>query len=454
MTKTRSILLRDGTGESGPVVYWMHREHRARDNWGLLRAQRMALKRLVPVCVVYGLSPAFLEAGPRQFRFLVRGLEETAKTLEDNNIPFLLRLDSPDRAVPELCRELRASAVVTDFDPLRLKRDWVASVLRDVPVPVWETDSRNLVPCRAASDKREYMARTIRPKIHRNLPDFLVEPPGLVRHPFPLESRPASATWEQALEHAANLSGIDRDIPFEPGEDAARSRLDTFIATRLNRYGKGRNVPTDPVVSGLSPYLHFGQISSLRAALEVMQSGADQQSVDAFIEEMIVRRELADNFCLHSPDYDSVTCFPQWAQDSLDAHRDDPRPHLYSLEEFERGMTHDPLWNAAQTEMVRTGYMHGYMRMYWAKKILEWTESPEQAMQFAILLNDRYQLDGRDSNGYTGIAWSIGGVHDRAWKERPVFGKIRFMSYNGAKSKFRIQQYIDAQMQPGLMNGF
>ncbi|WP_147818985.1 deoxyribodipyrimidine photo-lyase [Salidesulfovibrio onnuriiensis] len=445
MPEQRTRQIRQGAQRPGPVVYWMHREHRARDNWALLFAQSLAMERRQPLCVAYALAPGFLEAGRRQFAFLCAGLRETAAELEEKNIPFLLRLGDPPAAIPKLARELGAAALVTDFDALRLKRGWVSDVCSDLDMDIFETDSRNIVPCWTASDKREYAARTMRPKVHRLLPDFLVEPPELLPHPVALEKLPATATWEEVDRFLASRPGPE-STAFVPGGAAATRALDTFIKTRLNRYGKGRNVPTDPVVSRLSPYLHFGQISSLRVALSVLAAHADKDSKDSYLEELIVRRELSDNFCYHEPEYDSTRCFADWASTTLAEHADDPRPHLYSDEQLERGLTHDPLWNAAQAEMVRTGHMHGYMRMYWAKKILEWTESPDRAMRVCIALNDRYQLDGRDSNGYTGIAWSIGGVHDRAWKERPVFGKIRYMSFNGAKSKFRIREYIDEHL--------
>jgi deoxyribodipyrimidine photo-lyase len=195
-------------------------------------------------------------------------------------------------------------------------------------------------------------------------------------------------------------------------------------------------------VSDLSPYLHFGQIASQRVAWEVRRAEAPAEAKQAFLEELIVRRELADNFCYYNPAYDQVAGFPAWAQQTLDQHRRDPRDYLYELPDWEAGRTHDDLWNAAQLEMVRRGKMHGYLRMYWAKKILEWSATPEEALATAIYLNDRYELDGRDPNGYTGVAWSIGGVHDRPWGERPVFGKIRYMSRAGCQRKFNVEQYI------------
>ena len=228
------------------------------------------------------------------------------------------------------------------------------------------------------------------------------------------------------------------------GEDAAGLSLSRFLADRLRPYAEARN---DPCVaegqSQLSPYLHFGHISAARVALEAAaHKRRCAQSYEAFIEELVVRRELAENFCLYNERYDAVEGFPAWARKTLDEHRGDPREYTYSREQFSKGETHDALWNAAQLQMVATGKMHGFMRMYWAKKILEWTDTPEQALEMGIYLNDRYSLDGRDPNGYVGVAWSVGGVHDRAWPQRAVFGKIRFMNYDGCKRKFSIPNYI------------
>ena len=248
---------------------------------------------------------------------------------------------------------------------------------------------------------------------------------------------------------------------------SAKKALDAFIDTGLERYGSERNDPNARAQSNLSPYLHYGILSAASIALaviekvdapiqDILEASRNKAKIDpkkqptlldnagAFLEELIVRRELSDNFCFYNSSYDSVEGFPEWALRSHAKHRKDKREYLYTLNEFEEGRTHEALWNAAQLEMVKTGKMHGYMRMYWAKKILEWTESPEEAMKVAIYLNDTYELDGRDPNGYAGIAWSIGGVHDRAWFERPVFGQIRYMNANGCKSKFDTDAYIAA----------
>ena len=257
-------------------------------------------------------------------------------------------------------------------------------------------------------------------------------------------------------------SGIS--ISFKPGEKAGLAALELFIENKLELYGTDRNDPSSAGQSDLSPYLHFGQLSPLRAALRLrevsLNAGSDlhlfasskmpkpemiqdplQYSIDALIEEMIVRKELADNFCYYNDNYNSLDCAPNWSRNSLEKHRNDPREFLYSLEELEKAQTHDPAWNAAQKQLTKTGKMHGYMRMYWAKKTLEWTESPEQAIEYMKYLNDHYSIDGGDPNGYAGIMWSIAGVHDRPWQDREIFGVIRYMNYGGLKRKFNIEDY-------------
>ncbi len=297
-----------------------------------------------------------------------------------------------------------------------------------------------------ASPKQEWAAYSFRPKILRSLEEFLTPFPPLSPHPYPApEAAPPVET--EALLKALPL---DRTVPpvtwLPPGEAAAREHLRRFVAEKLPAYDRDRNDPTREGQSDLSPYLHFGQLAPQRAAWEVRESQAPPAAKKAFLEELIVRRELSDNFCFYNSRYDSVAGFPDWARRTLDDHREDAREYIYTLAEFEAARTHDPLWNGAQLEMVHRGKMHGYLRMYWAKKILEWTASPEEALETAIFLNDRYELDGRDPNGYVGIAWSLGGVHDRAWGERPVFGKIRYMSYKGSAGKFDVQTYINRQL--------
>ena len=442
----RSRVLRKGKPGPGPVIYWMSRDQRASDNWALVFAQEQALARQAPLVVVFCLVPEFLGATVRHYSFMLQGLLGVEEVLWGKNIGFALLKGQPVQELPRFVDRHKAGLLVCDFDPLKIKRRWQEQVVSALSIPVYEVDARNIVPCWVASDKQEYGARTIRSKIHSRLDEFLDEFPGLNTHPVPPPIKRKKTDWE-AVEKGLRVDRAVAPVDWlTPGEEGAREVLDTFIQERLKIYDEARNDPNQAAQSDLSPYLHFGQIAAQRVAQEVLSFKTRTAYKEAFLEELIVRRELSDNFCFYNRAYDSVDGFPEWAGKTLDAHRGDPREHVYSLEEFEQARTHDPLWNAAQMEMVSRGKMHGYMRMYWAKKILEWTASPEEAMDIAITLNDKYELDGRDSNGYTGIAWSIGGVHDRAWSERPVFGKIRFMNDRGCRRKFDVDAYTRRQL--------
>jgi deoxyribodipyrimidine photo-lyase len=293
------------------------------------------------------------------------------------------------------------------------------------------------VPCWIASSRQEWAAYSFRPKVHRLLSEFMDEFPALKMHPFPWKNREEN-DWVEA-EKSIGADAFPKAKWIKPGEEAASEHLAYFLDQKLSRYGSDRNDPVRDGQSNLSPYLHFGQISAQRIALQVIASLQDSSS---FLEELVVRRELSDNFCYYNSFYDSFSGFPDWAKETLRKHENDPREYIYTQKELEAAQTHDDLWNAAQLEMVHKGKIHGYLRMYWAKKILEWMSSPDDALRIAIYLNDRYELDGRDPNGYTGIAWSIGGVHDRAWREREVFGKVRYMSYKGMSGKFAVKAYI------------
>ena len=442
MNPKRLRALKAGNLKKGPVVYWMSRDQRAQDNWALLHAQEQSSKTKEPLAVVFCLTPQFLEATFRHYAFMIKGLSEVAQNLAEKNIPFYLLCGSPEMEIAEFIRKYGAGCLITDFDPLRLKRQWKEAVAKKLDIPFIEVDAHNIVPCWVASSKQEYGAYTIRPKILRALPEFLDEFPPLQKQEVAWREPAASIDWQGILAGLTVDRAVSEVSGLKTGERVAGELLRDFLANKLPLYPERRNDPTLDGQSNLSPYLHFGQIAAQRIALEVEDSPPGTKAKEAFLEELIVRRELADNFCFYNPQYDSFAGFPTWAQNSLDEHRRDPREYLYTLAQFEQAQTHDDLWNAAQLEMVQTGKMHGYLRMYWAKKILEWSRSPEEALKVAIYLNDRYELDGRDPNGYTGIAWSLGGVHDRAWGERKVFGKIRYMSYNGCKSKFDVTAYI------------
>jgi deoxyribodipyrimidine photo-lyase len=446
MHPERLRLLKEGPAGKGPVVYWMSRDQRTRDNWALLYAQDLALRARAPLIVVFCLVPEFLGAALRPYAFMLQGLRGVESDLVRQRIAFRLLQGSPEEVLPPYLRTVQAGILVTDFDPLQRKRFWKSDVARRLEIPFYEVDAHNIVPCWYASPKQEYGAYTLRPKIQRVLSEFMDDFPPLKKHPFFWKEEAKETDWHRVMKTLKRDPAVRPVSEFPSGEKAASRVLKAFVERRLVSYESDRNDPLQNGQSGLSPYLHFGQIAAQRVAREVQQSGAQGQSKKAFLEESIVRRELADNFCFYNPHYDRVDGFPAWARATLDRHRRDPRDFLYTPEQFEQARTHDELWNAAQREMVRTGKMHGYLRMYWAKKILEWTPSPEEALKTAITLNDRYELDGRDPNGYTGIAWSIGGVHDRPWGERKVFGMIRYMSANGCKSKFDVKGYIQKQI--------
>eukprot|EP00892_Ulva_mutabilis_P009234 jgi/Ulvmu1/6683/UM030_0014.1 len=438
--------LSEGSKGDGPVVYWMSRDQRMSDNWALLHAAEEALKADKQVAVCFNLVDEFLDAGARQFGFMLRGLREMAPKLEAANIRFHLLRGNPKETVPELVKILDAALLITDQSPLNLPRQWREDVKEAVSCPFHEVDAHNIVPVWETSEKREYAARTIRPKIHKKLSTFLEEFPELPELPAWEDSSPG-IEWDTIIEEVTERGKAVPEVSeFAPGEDAARAALtgkDGFVTARLKGYNKGRNDPNKPkALSCLSPYFHFGQLSTQRAALEASKHrGKAKEDVEAFIEESVVRRELSDNFCFYETKYDSLECAAAWAQDTLQAHAKDKRPHVYTLEQFEAAKTHEDVWNAAQREMVHLGKMHGFMRMYWAKKILEWSASPAEALETALYLNNKYELDGRDPNGYVGCLWSIAGIHDHGWTEREITGKIRYMNYNGCKRKFDIKAY-------------
>jgi deoxyribodipyrimidine photo-lyase len=348
--------------------------------------------------------------------------------------------------------EVRPAMLIGDENPIRQAEAWRSTVASLVRVPFWTVDADVVVPS-ALIEAPQYAARTIRPRIHKRLDQFLLP-----------SSEPAAAV-EWAPEHPVAsvepevgiLDGlpIDRRVgpvqTFRGGTSEARHHLRQFIATRLTAYDSARNHPEVDGTSQLSPYLHFGHIGPREVALAVRDSGAPAESVAPLLEQLIVRRELAVNFVRYNDGYDRLEGCEGWARQTLRRHQADPRPHLYTAEQFDAAATHDPLWNAAQRQMVATGWMHGYVRMYWAKKVLEWSATPEQAFATAVALNDRYELDGRDPNGYTNIAWAIGGKHDRPWPSRPVYGTIRSMSFASTSKKFDANRYIERWTgRPGL----
>lgn len=446
MAPARVRALNDRLAHAGPVLYWMDREMRAHDNWALLHAIDLARASDSAVGVVYNLVPNYLGGGAMQWNFKVDALIELEEECRRHGIPFfVLQTTKSSKDVLEFISRVKPGAVVTDMSPLRVNRAWKTYVAKHINVPLIEVDAHSVVPVWVTSEKQEFAARTIRPKIHKNLPEYLTDFPKLPKLHHRWNNYPKT-DWSalKKIEDGANVRWVG-------GENAAAKALQSFIDNRLNGYAEGRNDPNADYLSNLSPYFHYGMLAPQRAAYAVRHAAAPLLDRDAFLEEAVVRRELSDNFCFYNHQYDSFDGFPTWAQETLNAHRKDKRQYIYTKDEFEESRTHDELWNAAQREMVHTGKMHGYMRMYWAKKILEWTQTPEDALAIALALNDRYELDGRDPNGYVGCAWSIGGVHDRPWIERPIFGQIRYMNANGCARKFDVDAYIAKHAQSSLL---
>lgn len=433
----RIYQLCDGTPKSGPVLYWMSRDQRAENNWALIAAADKAHSLHVPLLCAFVLTTEFNRATPAIYSFMLKGLQETAMHLTHLGIPFFMLKGHPPAEIKKFCSEYEVSFIYCDFDPLIIKQQWKKDLVNQIDIPLFEVDAHNIVPARFVSQKQEYGAYTLRPKIHGVIQRFLVPYPSVKVFHFPDTRFTTSSVNHIYLPDSL----IDYEKP--PGTTAARTKLSSFIQNTLTRYHKESNNPNQNAVSGLSAWLHFGQLSAQEVALEVLKSDVSREAKEAFLEQLIVRRELADNFCLYQPAYNSPNAMPNWANQSLNEHIGDTREYTYIYQQFESANTHDPLWNAAQAEMVSTGYMHGYMRMYWAKKILEWTPNVQIALDYAIRLNDTWQLDGRDPNGYTGILWSLGGLHDRPWTERRIFGKIRYMNYKGCQRKFDTEQYID-----------
>jgi len=438
----RILTLKSLPSAEGPVIHWMIRDQRADDNWALLYAQKLALKKCHPLMVVFTLPSTPPEATLRQCSFMLEGLREVEAKLRRKDIPLIVLNGPPAERLLRYIKKNKVSAIVSDFSPLRVHRGWQTEVAEHAEASFFAVDTHNIVPCRFVSQKQEYGAYTLRPKMRRLLPEFLTDFPPLRKHRYPLEAVLPPVNWVKVYKTLRVDRAVKPVSTFEPGGAAGRKVLRRFLTRGLTRYHDDRNNPALDAQSQLSPYLHFGQLAPQRVAWETQRYDSELTSQEAFLEELIVRRELSDNFCLCNDAYDSPDCFPPWARATLAAHRRDPRAYVYTDIQLECGETHDPLWNAAQREMVTRGKMHGYLRMYWAKKILEWTRSPEDAHRIALHLNDKYSLDGCDPNGYAGVAWSIGGVHDRPWFEREIFGKIRFMSYDGCKRKFDVAAYI------------
>jgi deoxyribodipyrimidine photo-lyase len=430
------------------VVYWMQRAQRGVDNHAVETAVQVANELGLPLVVYFAAIANFPHANLRHYAFLNQGLPDVKEDLAKRGVAFVMRR-APHESHERLFADVQAAMVIGDENPMREPERWRRELASRLKVPFWTVDADVVVPSKLI-ERPQYGAYTMRPRLQRLLPEFL----------RPYENAKAEREWKRPRgfedddvheDITRGWKDLDRSVaPVEAwrgGTHAAAQRLRHFVEKILRGYEKTRNKPELDGTSCLSPYLHFGHIGPLTIALAVeaavKKDGKLRQARDAFFNELIVWRELAVNFVRYTDKYDSPECAEPWAKQTLAEHARDEREYLYKLTELEAAKTHDDLWNAAQTQMVRHGWMHNVMRMYWAKKILEWTPDVKTALRYAVHLNDKYFLDGRDPNGYAGIAWSMVGKFDRAWGERAIFGKIRYMSGASTGRKFDSKSYIE-----------
>ena len=439
-------LNKKGMKKGAYVLYWMQASQRTEYNHALEFAILKANELRRPLIVFFGITDHFPEANERHYAFMLEGFREVKQSLEKRGIQMVILHKSPEFGAIQLAK--RASLAVVDRGYLKIKKKWRNDAASQIDCPLIQVESDVIVPVEEASPKEEYAAATLRPKIHKKLNHFL----------FPLKQTDPvidslSLDFDffdiEDIGKAISRLRIDRNVKkvntFQGGTEEARKHLEVFLEGKLDRFPELRNDPTLDYLSHMSPYLHFGQISHLFIALKALETKSP--GTDAYLEELIVRRELSMNFVFYNEKYDSYEAISEWARKSLRSHRKDKRQYLYRLEELEQAKTHDPYWNAAQREMVVKGKMHGYMRMYWGKKIIEWSKTPKEAFRAALYLNNKYELDGRDPNGFTGVAWCFG-KHDRPWGERPIFGNVRYMNDKGLQRKFDADEYVKMMRQP------
>lgn len=425
------------------VLYWMQASQRTAENPALEVAIERANAHGLPLVVGFGLTADYPEANARHFAFMLQGLAETAREIEQKGAAFVLRLGDPSEVAAELAGE--AAEVVTDRGYLRHQVAWRRKVASAVGCRVTQVEADVVVPVEVASDHEEYAARTLRRK-HRAQWEEYLQPTPADR----LDRRDPPRLAGESLDKLTALLDrldVDRSVPpsevYHGGTSEAMRRLKAFLRGGLRRYGGERNDPSLGIESHMSPYLHFGQISPVAVARAVRDARASQEAKEAYLEELLIRRELAINFVRFNRRYDGYASLPGWARTTLQAHRVDARARTYTRRQLEAGRTDDPYWNAAMAEMRITGKMHNYMRMYWGKKILEWTPTPVGAYRRLLAMNNRFFIDGRDPVSYANVAW-IFGKHDRPWAEREVFGTVRAMTAGGLERKFDIDAYVRA----------
>lgn len=424
------------------ILYWMQQSQRAEWNQALEFANKLSQKHGVGSVVAFGLMDDYPEASLRHYNFMLEGLKEVEQQLQKRDIKFVLQKGHPAEVALEYARD--AVAVVCDRGYLRHQREWRTKVGEEAGCKVYQVECDVIIPVEEASEKEEYAARTIRKKLHKQLDKFrgkvTEHKPGKGTKNMKIKGEELSDPEDLARKlGAAEEPGVVTRY-FKGGTSEARRRFRDFLENSYSNYDEHRNQPQLEDVSHMSPYLHFGQISPLWILHEMKNRRGENR--EAYIEELLVRRELAVNFCYYNDDYDSLKAIPEWAQETLEKHKNDDREKVYSLKELENAETEDEYWNAAMRMMKERGYLHNHMRMYWGKQILLYTNTPQYAHKVALTLNNKYFLDGRDCNSYTNIAWLFGN-HDRGWTEREVFGKVRSMTRSGLERKIDTEAYLE-----------
>ncbi|CAK90604.1 unnamed protein product (macronuclear) [Paramecium tetraurelia] len=422
------------------VAYWIQASQRTKYNHALELAIQKANQEQIPLFCFFGLTK-YPAANQRPYHFMLEGLQQLKTSLADRKILFGVAKQSPDDLAISIAQN--AKLLIVDCGYLRIQKQWRKKVADTIDCQFIQVETDVLVPVEQASQKEEWAAKTIRPKIQSLTKYFAKElnEETLVKQ---MDKLPFQEYDISNITKVIDDLGVDKSVSivqqFKGGEIEAQKRLEEFLNKKLKNYAKNRNDPSLNATSNLSPYLHFGMISPLHIYLEAMKF-PPSESRESFLEELIVRRELSMNFCYYNDLYDKYEGLPDWAKNTLQEHAKDKRDYIYTLDQLEKAKTHDVYWNSAQLEAIHKGKISGYMRMYWGKKVIEWTESPQQAFEYLVFLNDKYHLDGRDANGYTGVAWCFG-KHDRPWTGRKIFGNIRYMIDSGLKRKFDTGQYV------------
>ncbi len=401
----------------------------------------------LPVVIFFGVVPNYPNANLRHYHFLAQGLRDVSEDAEERGVGFVVRRH-PENRLDAFLEEVQAALLIGDENPCREPERWRTVLAGRLKIPYWTVDADVVVPSRVFN-RSFVLLHHFRPRLKAELPKYLVPLKG-IEPLYPWKERKSLASFDLSADITYGFTKLDRTVravdSYTGGTHAALKRLREFVRNDLAGYDESRNRPETSGTSRLSPYLHFGHISPLTIALAVKKAMNEGKisavTEERFLEQLIGWRELAVLFVRHEPNYDNWECAAPWARKTLLEHAADSRPHRYTFEQLERAETADELWNAAQRQMVSTGWMHNMMRMYWAKKILEWAPDPATAFDWAVILNDRYELDGRDPNGYAGIAWAIVGKLDRPWFNRPVFGLVRSMTAASFAKKFDADAYI------------